>query len=295
MNNRTDLAVEEMEYNENQVEDLPGVTCKRETDQGFTVTSVQISDSISASCLHKPMGNYITMDLDELFKRSDRAFLRGCEVLSEQLKMVSKLSDSDSILLVGLGNKAITPDSIGPATIESVLVTRHLVSMVPEYFSGFRSVSSICSGVLGTTGFESGELVSSICEHFHPDAVIVIDALASRETRRLCKSIQITDSGIIPGSGVNNAREEISSRSLGIPVTAIGVPTVVDAATLALHFLKDAGLYHGDHIHIDSSGLIVTPSDIDEKVRDISKLIAYGINMALHRNLTIEDIDMLIS
>lgn len=190
-----------------------------------------------------------------------------------------------------LGNRAITPDAIGPKVHNYTLVTRHLVRQMPETFGAFRPVASLAAEVMGTTGVESGELIQSLCEKICPHCVIAVDALASRSLHRLCRTVQLTDTGITPGSGVGNHRMGLDRKSLGVPVIAIGVPTVVDAATLAADLmgveeLPDLG---------EGRDLLVTPKDIDSQVGDLSKIIGYAIDLALQPGLTIEELELLLS
>ena len=205
------------------------------------------------------------------------------------------LEKNGNCLVVGLVTRDITPDAVGPDTVDCVMVTRHLTERMPEEFAAFRPVSAVCSGVLGTTGIESGDLVRAVTEQVRPAAVIVIDALASREPQRLCRTVQIADTGIVPGSGVGNARQAINRETLGVPVIAVGVPTVVDAATLTVDLAARAGADLNAADFGDAGSLIVTPRDIDKNVRDIAKLIGYGLNLALHDGLTVEDVDMFLS
>ena len=186
-----------------------------------------------------------------------------------------------SVLVVGLGNRAITPDAVGPDAMQSVLVTRHLCAQLPEQFGRFRSVAALTPGVLGTTGVESAELVRAMTDRLHPDAVIVVDALACAEFDRLGRTVQLTDTGITPGSGVGNDRAGLDRTTLGVPVAAIGLPTVIDAGSLA------------DDPRAEQ--MFVTPRDIDAVVRDAAKLIGYGIDLALHDGLTVADLDLLLS
>ncbi len=195
------------------------------------------------------------------------------------------------VLVAGLGNRAITPDAIGPKVHNYTLVTRHLVRQMPETFGAFRPVASLAAEVMGTTGVESGELIQSLCEKICPHCVIAVDALASRSLHRLCRTVQLTDTGITPGSGVGNHRMGLDRKSLGVPVIAIGVPTVVDAATLAADLmgveeLPDLG---------EGRDLLVTPKDIDSQVGDLSKIIGYAIDLALQPGLTIEELELLLS
>ena len=184
-------------------------------------------------------------------------------------------------LVAGLGNDEMTPDAVGPLAVNSVIATRHLKRGMPEDFAGFTTVSAVKPGVLGATGIESAELLRSACRAADPARLIAVDALASASLERLCRTVQLTDAGIVPGSGVGNDRAAVSQKSLGLPVLAIGVPTVVDASAFS-----DSP---------DAAGMFVTPRDIDASVRDVAKLIGYGINLALHDGLTVADIDMLKS
>ena len=295
---RTDLAVEAQQlWHESMgsTTQLEGVAARHESSYGFGVSTVDILDPNGAAALGKPVGSYVTLELDCLMQREENAFERACSALSEQLKKMLDLENNVSVLVVGLGNRSITPDAIGPETVSQVMVTNHLRSQLPEYFGSFRPVSAICSGVLGTTGMESGALVSAVCGRLQPGLVIAVDALAARDPERLCRNVQLTNTGIVPGSGVGNAREALNKDTLGVPVIAIGVPTVVDAATLAADLAANAGTHLDKASLGNAGGMIVTPRDIDKNVKDISKLIGYSLNLALHAGLTISDIDMFLS
>lgn len=266
---RTDLAAEELPRSGGE---LTGVKSRAYEKDGFHVTDVEVLDERGAKSLCKPIGTYITMDLDSFFQRQEDSFVHAAELLASCVRRLLPLGEADSVLVAGLGNPAITPDAVGPETAAATLATRHLKAHMPEEFSSFRSVSVCRTGVLGTTGMESSELIRAICGAVKPSAVVVIDALAARSSEKLCRTVQLTDSGIVPGSGVGNDRAELSKRVLGVPVTAVGVPTVMDA---------------GD-------GLIVTPREIDKYVKDAGKLIAYALNLAFHPGLTISDVDMFV-
>ncbi|MBR4425199.1 MAG: GPR endopeptidase, partial [Oscillospiraceae bacterium] len=187
----------------------------------------------------------------------------------------------------------ITPDAVGPCTLDHVLATRHLKAQLPEDFAAFRPVSALCTGVLGTTGIESGDLVRSVCDALRPDCVIAVDALASRSAARLCRTVQLSDTGIVPGSGVGNARLALDRETLGVRVLSLGFPTVVDAATLTLDLAGQAGASLSPEDFGPLGGLIVTPRDIDRNVRDMGRLLGYGLNLALHPGLSVEDVDLL--
>jgi spore protease len=297
---RTDLAVEARDLWRESAEEttqLKGVVSRDDTENGYKITTVEIMDEDGAKALGKPVGTYITMEIEKLVRREDNAFNLGAETLGRSLAGLLKLKDSDSVLVVGLGNEAITPDAIGPKTAKNTMVTRHLVEKLPDEFGSMRRVSVLISGVLGTTGIESAEFIKAVAEKLKPDQVIVVDALASRKLARICRTVQFADTGIVPGSGVGNARSAINRQTLGIPVTAIGVPTVVDAATLTSDLAEQAGVRDLNPEDLSQYGgaMIVTPKEIDNNVNDISKLVGYGINLALHRDLGIEDINMFLS
>lgn len=281
---RTDLAVEAKtlwEQSAGETTQLPGVQAHEEQRNGFTVSTVQILDEHGAQELCKPIGDYVTVDLDALLRRQEDSFENAVQLLSALLRKLLPLTPDATVLVVGLGNRAITPDAIGPIAVNHVMVTRHLRQQMPQDFAAFRTVTAVPTGVLGTTGIEAAELVHALVDHLRPDAVIAVDALACADFDRLCRTIQLTNTGIIPGSGVGNDRAALSRKTLSVPVVAIGVPTVVDAGTFA-----------GDD---RADGMFVTPRDIDSVVRDLSKLAGYGINLALHDGLTIGDVDLFLS
>jgi len=292
---RTDLALEARQLWREQTEDtaeLPGVRARETERRGFQVTTVSVLDAEGEKALCKPKGEYVTLELDKLLRREENAFADCAAVLAEILR--SLLGDgARRFLVVGLGNETITPDAIGPWTLESLLVTRHLKEQGYAEFENFSSVSALRCGVLGTTGLEAARLAALAAGEVKPDAVIAVDALASRDPDRLCRTVQISDTGIVPGSGVGNSRSELSRRTLGVPVIAIGVPTVVDAATLAADLARKAGVELAPEA-IPATGMMVTPRDIDRGAHDAAKLVGYALDLALHPGLTVEDIDMLL-
>ena len=296
---RTDLAMEAHELwreSADETTELLGVEATEQTRGNFKVTTVRITNEDGARELAKPIGNYVTFEFDALLRREENAFRDAVEILAQELREILPLEWGSSVLVAGLGNAAITPDALGPEAIKHVMVTRHLKERVPEHFAAFREVSAIQSGVLGSTGMESADLITAVSRSLRPGAVIVIDALASRSMDRLCRTLQIADTGIVPGSGVGNSRSAINRESLGVPVVAIGVPTVVDAATVLYEMLEEAGIDSRETEKLRrSGGMIVTPRDIDKSVRDVAKLIGYALNLALHEDLTLEDVDMFLS
>ena len=297
---RTDLAVEARELTRQGAgaTELEGVRAREETREGYPVTRVEVLNETGAKALGKPVGTYITLDLAALARREEDAFPRAARALAAELGLLCKdVPPSAPVLVVGLGNRAITPDAIGPGAADHTLVTRHLVERAPEHFGSFRPVAALAAGVLGTTGVESGQLVRAVAERIRPACVLCVDALAARSVRRVCRTVQVADTGITPGSGVGNAREALNAQTLGVPVIAIGVPTVVDAATLTRDVLAQAGREELEPHALGEAGggLIVTPRDIDTQVHDLAKVIGYGINLALHPGLTIQDVELFLS
>ena len=294
---RTDLALEARELWQESAEKtsrLSGVKAVKTKLEGYPVTRVDILDERGEQALGKPRGTYRTVDLTTFWQRRSDFFERAVRAVGSQLKEL--LPGEGPVLVIGLGNGAMTPDAIGPLAADSVLVTRHLIAAMPKHFSGFRPVAVQRTGVLGTTGVESAEAVRGLVEQVQPALVIAIDALASRRVGRVCTTVQLSDTGIIPGSGVGNHRAALNQETLGVPVFSIGIPTVVDAATLAADLLEESGIMDidGDKLRSSQQNLMVTPRDIDQQVRDLGKVVGYGINWAL-QDLEIEEINALLS
>lgn len=292
---RTDLAMEAKELWQESAEKtttLRGVKAVDKVVQDIEVTTVQILDEVGEQALGKPQGSYVTLKLDGVSRREQDIFTRAVHTIASELStLLRDVPQSGMALVVGLGNRAITPDAIGPKAHENILVTRHLVQQMPEHFGNMRAVASLAAEVLGSTGVESGEVVRAVCEKINPACVVVVDALASRSLKRLCRTVQLSDTGIVPGSGVGNHRIALNKDTLGVPVIAVGVPTVVEGATLA------ADLMGADELPDLGEGrdLLVTPKDIDAQVAELSKIIGYGISLALQPEMDIADLDMLLS
>ena len=287
---RTDLAQESHELwqeSAGKTTTLRGVRAEDGETEGFSTHRVSVLDEEGAAAIGKPVGQYITLELDGLLRREEDAFVRGAEALARLLSPM--LPENGAALVAGLGNRAITPDLIGPLAAEHTLVTRHLVEHLSEHFGHLRPVAVLAPGVLATTGVESGQLIQAAAEHLRPACVIAIDALASRSVERLCRTVQLSDTGITPGSGVGNHRMALDRATLGVPVLSIGVPTVVEASTLMMDLLgqeDDAGLPGGD--------LFVTPREVDSRVADLSRVIGYGVSLALNPSLSVDDLTMLM-
>ena len=279
INGRTDLASElhRQRCEAASVTELPGVLAREELVDGFSVTTVEILDHRGESALGKPQGRYITLELPERF--SD-FFSDAARVLSSLIQRCAG-QVPQRVLFAALGNPDITPDAVGSLAASHLLVTEHLKQQDPITFSLFRSTTLCRPGVLGTSGLESARQIRALCQEVHPELVFAIDALAGADLQMLCRSIQICNTGIAPGSGVGNAREALDEASLGLPVLAIGVPTVIDAASLSSS--------------PDVQGMFVTPRSIDSLVRACSHLIAAGINQALHPDVSPEELELLSS
>ena len=292
---RTDLALEAKELWEESAREtgaLRGVEAWSETREGFPIETVHILDQRGERALGKPAGRYVTLTMDGLLRREEDAFPRAARAVGRELgQLLDRSAPGGLALVVGLGNRAITPDAVGPKVHEHTLVTRHLVEGLPEHFGSLRPVASLSAGVLGTTGMESGELVQAVCRDLKPACVIAVDALASRSLKRLCRTVQLSDTGIAPGSGVGNHRQALDRETLGVPVLAVGVPTVVEASTLAADLLGQEDLPPLG----EGRELLVTPKDIDSQVDDLAKVIGYGISLALQPGLDVADLDLLLS
>lgn len=278
---RTDMACESPHLKSPEEAAKHGIFADRELVSGFELLSVEIKTPEGAGALGKPMGKYFTLNLT-----------RGKRMLPEDLPdcagaiagLIRRCAPADirgNVLVAALGNPDITPDALGPIAASSILVTRHLREQNIPGFEGFASTSLCRTGVLGTTGMESAAQIKALCAYFKPSLLIAVDALAGSEADRLCKTVQVCDSGISPGSGVGNDRDELSYASLGLPVVALGVPTVIDASSLCARK--------------EIKSMFVTPRDIDSQVRSAAKLVAYGINLALHPGLSVEDMELLLA
>jgi len=326
INIRTDLAVEAKEIyeseNKNSKNRIPGVSLKEYTESDIKVTDVTILDENGEKAMGKPKGTYITIDMPK-FTHYDSGIMENVSrVLSKSISNITNLEPSMTALVVGLGNWNITPDAVGPKVISRLMITRHLKQLVPDTIDeGIRPVCAIAPGVLGLTGIETGEIIRAVADKIKPNLIICIDALASRKMERVNSTIQIGNTGISPGSGVGNKRMEISEKTLGIPVIAIGVPTVVDAATMANDTIdlviddlvkqsrEDSEFYNmlkkidkeekqkliQEVLNPYVGGLMVTPKDIDMVIDSVSKIIATGINLALQPELNLEEINQYIN
>ncbi len=322
-NKRTDLAVEAREmYGKGEKQEIPGVAVDVSDNNGVKVTRVNIQQEVGARIMNKPIGNYITIEAEGLKRRDRDVYEEVSRALGEEMKRVASVDKESTTLVVGLGNWNVTPDSLGPKVISHLMVTRHVFEYLPDQVDeGVSPVCAISPGVLGITGIETGEIIEGLVSRIKPDRVIAIDALASRKMERINATIQIADTGISPGSGVGNKRKELNRETLGVPVIAIGVPTVVDAATMAsdtIDMVVDTMIKQTEEgkefyqvlkkmqgedryglirevLSPNIGNLVVTPKEIDDMVRDMSKILANGLNIFLHPSIGPEDVDRYIN
>lgn len=304
---RTDLAVEAHEMcsaDKTAKTKIDGVEVNIENDAGIVVTDIRIKDNAGEKALGKPKGRYITIEAPDI-KYSVEVYEKTCIRLAEIIKNMADIKRNHKTLVVGLGNNQITPDALGPDVVKKLMVTGHIKESEEEILGDeISAVFAIAPGVLGTTGIESAEIIKGVTERIHPDLVIAVDALASRSLDRISTTIQISDTGINPGAGVENNRKALNEENLGVKVIAIGVPTVVDAVTVANDSIDTAMAESGEEtdefykkdiikkaLTKNMGKLMVTPKDIDLVIEKTSKTVANGINMALHENLTFEDIE----
>ena len=309
-NFRTDLASERRDiYKQaNKIEnEIDGIESNiEEINENIKVERVKITNEAGEKAIGKPIGNYITIDVKNLKIAQEEEIEKAGEILSNELKKIVDLhvEKQGEVLVVGLGNIYVTPDSLGPKVINEIEVTRHIIKYLPQYVEeGTREISAISPGVLGTTGIETVEILKGIVDNVKPKMLIVIDALASRSIERISSTVQISDTGIVPGAGVGNTRNEISSKTLGIPVIAIGIPTVVETAVLVndsldlfieklqeeaksndyLNKLKEEDNYEEikEVLIPKDYNLIVTPKEIDELIENMKDVVAKGINQSL--------------
>mgnify|MGYP000094017198 CR=1 FL=1 len=322
---RTDLALEAREmYRENaqQESEIPGVQVEKEGDQEIIITRVKITSTDGEKALGKPMGSYITLEIPRLRERDQDLYEDTCRALAKELYNIIKIDKKSNVLVVGLGNWNVTPDALGPKVVSKLMVTRHLLEHIPEQIDeGVRPVCALAPGVLGLTGIETSEIIKGVVDKVKPDLVIAIDALASRRMDRVSTTIQIADTGINPGSGVGNKRMGLTKETLGIPVIAIGVPTVVDAATMANDTIdlvidtiqkqvEQGSKFYEILKNMDKNekyaliqevlspyigNLMVTPKEVDAIIDDVSKIIANGINIALHEGIGLDDVNRYVN
>lgn len=310
-NFRTDLALERRDlYNKahNIEKDIDGIETEEEkVDEKINISRVKITNEKGEEAIGKPIGNYITIDFKNLKIATVDEVEKASEIVTKELKVLIEkhISTNEPILVVGLGNIYVTPDALGPKVINEIDITRHLLQYMPEILDkNTREISAISPGVLGTTGIETLEILKGIVDNVKPKLVIVIDALSSRSIERISSSIQLADTGIVPGAGVGNTRKELTIKTLGVPVIAMGIPTVTEAATIAadsltllikkvqeqgesndfLNKLQEEDKYSliKEVLTPEEYNFIVTPKEIDELIEKMKDIIARGINFAVN-------------
>lgn len=301
----TDLAMEARELNPT----LEGVTEENEEKGAISISRITITGQGAAEKLGKLCGKYITLDAPGLAERDNDTFNQMANQLATEIVgLTGELPADATILVAGLGNRFITPDSLGPSVVEKIFVTRHITRYMQDQLRDeLRGVCAIAPGVLGITGVETFDVISSLVNKIKPNIVIVIDSLASRRAARISTTIQLTDTGISPGSGVGNKRAGLNRETLGVPVIAVGVPMVVFATTIAqdtISLIADKTGLHNDEerllnladqvINENMGAMVVTPKDIDVIIEDMSKVLASGINHALHGN-SYDDVAQILS
>ena len=320
-NIRTDLALEMRECIHDQTgEEISGVeiTMEQDDELGITVTWVTILDEKGAEIMGKPPGNYITLESPAMKENDPETHEEITKILARKLGRLHNLNEESVILIVGLGNRQVTPDALGPKVCERLLVTRHLGEHVPVDLQGkLRAVSALTPGVMGITGIETAEIIKGVAEKIKPDLIIAIDALAARRTSRINATVQISDAGVNPGAGMGNKRAPINKDSMGFPVIAVGVPTVVDAATLVndtmdkmltamedaindqdsspffdmLAYLSEDERYALITEMLEPGNMFVTPKEVDATVDRLATIIASTLNIALHPGITQDDVN----
>ena len=310
MDFRTDLAVERRDLfkKANKIsDDIPGIKSEdKQISDSIHVYKVDVINKEGADAIQKPIGTYVTIDVKKMKNIQDDEKEKIAYAVSSELQQLinKQIGPKDEILVVGLGNLYSTPDSLGPKVIQDIDVTRHIFKYLPQYINeGDREVSAISPGVLGSTGIETQEILKGIVENVKPKMIIAIDSLASKSVERISSSIQLSDTGIIPGAGVGNKRRELSNETVGIPVIAIGIPTVLDFATIViegldlfienlqdksmsneyLNNLKEQDNYDEvkEMLNVGEYNMIVTPKEIDELVQNMTDVVARGINIAI--------------
>ena len=280
---RTDLAVEAHELSKREAKnaaEIDGVKSNVEEKENITVTRVEITNENGSNTLGKAIGSYVTIDAPDL-KYSLETYEEVCEIIADEIRKMADIIGDMLTLVVGLGNREITPDALGTSVVSKLLVTHHIKQRMSDFFD--ENISGVCAiapGVLGTTGIETADIIKAVTEKVKPQLIIAVDALAAADIERVSKTIQISDTGIQPGAGVGNNREGLNEESTGVKVIAIGVPTVIDAATISKV-----------EIPKEMAPLMVTTKDIDLVIERTAKTVANGINLALHRDMTLRDVE----
>jgi spore protease len=281
---RTDLALERLEDLSGQT--LPGVESRQWRQSPLSIHRITVTDSRGEQAIGRPRGQYLTAQMEPEALSDSQWIFRSATVLAQLLRPM--LPAKGTVLVAGLGNRALTPDALGPMTLEHLMVTRHLIDIMPGEFGHLRPVCALAAGVLGSTGMETVEILRGAAQRVEPSAIIAVDAMASRSLERLCRTFQLSDTGIAPGSGACNPRQELNAHTMGVPVIALGVPTVVEARTLAMELVPDGQL---DEKSTPDAGMLVSPKDIDLQVAKCAKVLGYALNLALQGHMTAAEME----
>jgi len=289
-----------------------GVLFYEEKIGGFLCSEIEITNETGEKITGRSMGKYITIEFGRIWLKEYSEFILAVDLIAEKIKLLAGIENdkNEKVLIAGLGNSYITPDSIGPKVLPKILITRHLKQQTPDLYDNFGLVemSGIAPGVLAQTGMETAEIVLSVTEEIKPSLVIIIDAFASRKISRLATTVQLSNTGISPGSGVGNHRQAIDSKLLGTKVISIGIPTVVDAATLSYDVVEEAYKY----LNVDpdkkltrdildasleetTGNFFVTPKESDIIINEVSKVIGYAVNRAFYSDISIEEMSRIVN
>ncbi len=305
MNVRTDLAFEAREvYMESSKDQLPeGVTYQEDEKEGFEIRRVKVENQQGREALGKDVGNYITVHIPDV--EFSAYYPKAAFVVAEEISALMKLNRESSVLVIGLGNRNITADALGPKVVSGLVISRHLKDHMPDLAQNLGRVCAISPGVLGITGMETGEIVMGIADRIRPTHVIAIDALAAKSIERIANTIQIADTGIVPGSGVGNHRKALNQDTLGVPVLSIGVPTVVSVGVIARQTAQILAESQKADVHKTEKAaqqevfskldeMVVTPKNIDLVMEKIAKIISSGINLSVHRGYSLEELEVFL-
>lgn len=303
MNVRTDLAFEAREvYMESSEDEVPeGVTYHEEEKEGFEIRRVRVDNEKGREALGKEVGNYITIHIPDV--EFSAYYEKAAQVVADEISALMSFDSKSSIFVIGLGNRDITADALGPKVIGGLVISRHLKDHMPELAENLGRVCAISPGVLGLTGIETGEIVMGIADRIKPTHVIAIDALASKSIDRIANTIQIADTGIVPGSGVGNNRKALTQETLGVPVLSIGVPTVVSVGVIARQTAQiltenqtaEQGKTETEkELFSKLDEMVVTPKNIDLIMEKIAKIISSGINLSLHKGYSLEEMEVFL-
>lgn len=299
---RTDLALEAHELYRKTNKSPKGIEASSYQKDGITVTEIRITDKDGEKAIGKPMGSYVTIEAPELLYSAEEN-KAACYILADELRKIYPVEDNTNVMAVCLGNEDITADALGVGVFKNLMVTRHMKKYIPEHIDrSVRSVSAVAPGVIGTTGIETADMIKGVVSRVKPDVIFAVDSLAARSIDRISTTIQIADTGIAPGAGIGNFTASLDEDTLGVKVIAIGVPTVVDAVTIVKDSIDMISAASDNELpeieeNIERSmsknigKLIVTPKEIDRIIQKLSKTIANGINLAVHSELSLEDID----